>query len=386
MKTTRLIDTIAAGMAIFAMYFGAGNIIFPLAIGQIALDKTSFALVGFLIAAVILPFAGLLTMFLFQGHIATFFSRIGKIPGLLLASFCISLLGPLGCSPRCIVLSHSTLSLSFPGIPLILFSLICSLAIFLFVYKPGKLLSLIGYVLSPFKILLLVGVILVGIIGAPDIAPLLTSHSGSFLVFHGLVEGYNTLDLIGSFFFAPIILVSLLGKEGHQELGSEQNAALKKFIFKACGIAAVLLSTVYVGFCYLAYLYAPQLVGVPSDQLLGAIAIQVLGSYGGIIVSLTVTVACLTTAIALTAAFASFVQKEIFLEKVGYIPVALGSVFLTFLMTILGFEGIMAFLVPVLKFCYPVLIALTFYNLVVYFLEKRSAQKRASSLRREVNV
>src|SRR5437016_3124403 len=115
MKTTRTIDLLAAGMAIFAMYFGAGNIIFPLALGKFALDKTFFALAGLLLTGVALPITAFVTMFLYQGKIQEFFGRIGKIPGMILACITIALLGPLGCAPRCIVLAYSTVSMSFPG-------------------------------------------------------------------------------------------------------------------------------------------------------------------------------------------------------------------------------------------------------------------------------
>ncbi|MGZ3633106.1 MAG: branched-chain amino acid transport system II carrier protein, partial [Parachlamydiaceae bacterium] len=93
--------------------------------------------------------------------------------------------------------------------------------------------------------------------------------------------------------------------------------------------------------------------------------INILGPYAGLIVTLTVSFACLTTAIALIAAFSSFMQREVFKEKIGHVSVLLLSLMTTFAITTLEFQGIARFLNPVLEICYPALILLTFYNLLM---------------------
>lgn len=356
-------DLLASGMAVFAMFFGAGNIVFPLALGQFALDKTPWALFGLLITSVAMPFAGLVAMYFYQGRTDLFFNRIGRLPGKALACFCIALLGPLGCAPRCITLAHSTVSMSLPGISIFAFSVIFCALLFLCVFNRGKLLGLIGYFLSPVKIILLVSVIILGFFNLPELA-LPVSNGGDLPLFvHGLSEGYNTLDLVGAFFFAPIILASIKAPVGGKSIGP--------FFIKACSIGATLLAVVYIGFCFLAYYYAPLLQGMPPDRLLGAIVILVLGQSGGLIVSLTVALTCFTTTVALVAAFSSFMQKEILQEKVSYLPVTLATLLITFVIANMGFEGIANFLTPILKMCYPILILLTFINLVVPFFKKK---------------
>lgn len=355
MNTIKKTDYFTVGFAIFAMFFGAGNIIFPLALGQIALDKTPWGLAGLLLTAVAMPFAGLLAMFRYQGQIRPFFSRFGKIPGLIIATIIISLLGPFGAAPRCIALMHSTLSLSLPGIPLILFSASACLVILFFTYRENRLIKLLGYILSPVMIALLIFIIIKGFMDTPETS--LNTTNSSFLhhFWYGLTEGYNTMDLLAAFFFAPIIVTSL----GNTEKGKDLN----RFVLIASAIGAFLLAMVYIGFCYLAYFHAAQLEGIAQDKLLGAIAISILGPYAGFIVSLTVTFACLTTAMALIAAFTNFLHKEVLKEKMGYIPVLLISLLMTFAITTLEFQGIARFLNPVLELCYPALILMTFYNL-----------------------
>ena len=350
------INYFTAGLTIFAMFFGAGNIFLPLALSQQALDKTPWALGGFLITAVGMPIAGLLAMFQFGGQIRLFFSRLGKVPGFCIAFLTIALLGPFGAAPRCITLAHSTMSTSIQGISLILFSGIACALVFCFAYRKNRMLKLIGYVLAPFKVTLLIWIIVKGFIDAPGTDMISSNPSEVSHFWHGLKEGYMTMDLLAAFFFAPIIIASL----SHTD--DEKN--FSRFVIKASAIGAFLLAAVYIGFCYLAYFYAAELQGIPSDKLLGVIAIKVLGPHAGLIMALTVCIACLTTAIALIAAFASFLHKEVFKEKVGHVPILTASLLLTFAVTTLEFQGIAHFLNPILTICYPVLIVLTFYNLI----------------------
>lgn len=368
MNTLKKTDYFTAGLAIFAMFFGAGNIIFPLALGQHALNQSPWALCGLLLTAVAMPFAGLLAMFRYRGQIRLFFGRFGKIPGLLIASLTIALLGPFGAAPRCITLAYSTLNLSLPGIPLILFSAVACGLILCFAYRENQLLKLLGYVLSPFKIILLVWIIIKGFMETPETTLISLNSSEISHFWHGLTEGYNTMDLLAAFFFAPIVLSSL----GRPEKEKDFN----RFVLKASAIGALLLTGIYVGFCYLAYFYAPELKGIPSDGLLGAIAIKVLGQHAGLIVSLTVTIACLSTAIALIAAFANFMEKEVLHGRIGRVPILIVSLLMTFAITTLKFQGIAHFLNPILELCYPALILLTFYNLLMPIpLEKGHASK-----------
>lgn len=349
MNLLKKFDCLTAGLAIFAMFFGAGNIIFPLALGQFALDKISWALFGLLITAVAMPFIGLLAMFRYEGQVKPFFGRLGKWPGFILACLTIALLGPFGAAPRCIALAHSTMSTSMEEIPLIFFSLTACGCIFFFAYKEHRILKLLGYVLSPLKITLLVWIIIKGCMEASDTTVLAAKESEFALFLHGLKEGYNTMDLLAALFFAPIILHSL---------GSS-----KQILGKASIIGASLLALVYMGFGVLSYLYSSQLAGFSNDQLLAAIAIKVLGPHAGFIVSLTVTMACMTTAIALIAAFVSFVQKEVLNNKINHKLILLISIIITFAVTTLEFRGIANLLSPILEICYPGLIVLTFYNL-----------------------
>ena len=110
-STSRVFST---GLAMFSMFFGAGNVVFPLVVGQTAGDQTLFRATGVIINCCGVPFLGLIVILLFQGNYQQFFARSGKVPGFLLAAAIMLLIGPFGGLPRCIALSYSTLKLSWP--------------------------------------------------------------------------------------------------------------------------------------------------------------------------------------------------------------------------------------------------------------------------------
>lgn len=361
MHTYKKTDLLATGMAIFAMFFGAGNIIFPLVLGQQLFEQTPYAIMGLLITAVFVPFMGLLAMFLFQGQIRSFFGRIGQWPGFILAFIIIALLGPLGSTPRCIALSFSTLNLAYPGINAILFNAIACLCLFLMAYKTQRLLNLLGYILTPILFALLVFIVIKGLVNPPlliETTPVPADYYASF--WKGLKEGYNTMDLLAAFFFAPVIIQLTQAKT----VGLTDAKSRLMFVLKSSAIGAILLGSIYIGFSMLASLYVTALEGVPAEELLAVIALNVLGPYAGLIVCATVVLACLTTAVALIAAFSGFIQQEVLQGKGNYLWILSLSILATFLVACFEFQGISRFLTPVLEVSYPFLILLTGFNLI----------------------
>lgn len=359
MSNNKTSDLCATGMAIFAMFFGAGNIIFPLALGQQSIGQAHYAILGLLITAVLVPFSGLLAMFLHQGKIQPFFGCLGSRAGLALAFFIIALLGPFGSTPRCIALSFSTLNLAYPGIDSFWFNTIACACLFLTTYKKQHLLKILGYLLTPFLLALLVLIIIIGFWNLPPQAALVPLEPFDHF-WKGLKEGYNTMDLLAAFFFAPVIIqISQLKTAGIVDAKERLY-----FVLKASAIGAGLLGIIYIGFCLLAAKYGAILQDVPPAELLAVLSLKILGPYAGIIVCLTVVLACLTTAVALITAFAGFVHHELIGGKVSYVWILAFSVILTDIIACLEFQGIAKFLTPLLEISYPFLMLLTAYHLI----------------------
>lgn len=348
--------TISTGIAMFAMFFGAGNVIFPLGIGQYAGDQNAIATFGLLLTAVLMPFAGVFAMILFDGSYHHFFDRIGKIPGFLLAFMTITLLGPIGSTPRCIALTYTTLKSSFPSISATLFSAVACLVIYLFARQKKRILEILGYMLTPMLILCLSSIIFIGFLIPSEVLTNQTSSLSMFL--HGLKEGYNTMDLLAAFFFSSAIISILKGKN------RENGNGYLELMLRSSLIGGILLALVYIGFSSISSFHNGGLELTSKDELLTALTLKIAGPYANLLVCLTVTLACLTTAIALISAFSDFAQKMVFLEKISYETTLTGALLITFAISTLQFTGISAFLDPILQICYPGLIVLTLLNIV----------------------
>lgn len=353
-------NTIATAFAMFSMFFGAGNVVFPLALGQFAQDKNLFAILGLLISAVGVPMLGLISMTLFNGDYKKFFDRIGKVPGFIVAAAILGLIGPFGAIPRCITLSYATVKIYLPDMSLSVFSILSCILIFALTVKKNNILEIIGYFLTPLLLGSLGIIIVKGFITSPA-APA-ADHAPWAIFLTGLVEGYQTMDLLGAFFFSSIVLACL-----ERDIDPSKPHNYKRLIMlalKASAIAAFLLSIVYLGFSYTAAFNSHSLIGVPKDELAGRIALLVLGPYASIVACIAVSVACLTTAIALAAVFAEFIHKDLSMNKIRYDVSLVITLVLTYFVSTLNFTGIASILQPILQICYPALIVLSLLNIV----------------------
>ncbi len=344
----------------FSMFFGAGNVVFPLSLGQYAQDQQIPAIIGLLITAVGVPFLGLLAMILFNGSYHTFFERMGKVPGFIVMIIIMILLGPLGALPRCIALAYSTTSVYLPNLPLPVYSIVACFFIFLFTFRLNAVIDLLGAVLTPFLLISLGSIITIALWNYSEVP--VNTDSSFTVFFKGLEQGYQTMDLLGAFFFSTVVLLSL---KSHQE-GNEKtdHRALLSATIQASVIGASLLGLSYIGFVYTASSMSTTLAEFPPEQLIGAIAESVLGPYGGVAVCVAVTLACFTTAIALAAVFAEFLADEIAPNKISYPMALVATLVVAAGVAMLNFNGIVALLGPILQVCYPALIVLTICNIL----------------------
>lgn len=359
MQHSRSSNTIATGLAMFSMFFGAGNVVFPLVLGRISQDNNIYAIIGLLLTAVGVPFTGLIAMTLFDGDYKTFFGRIGKTPGFIVSILIMALIGPLGALPRCIALAYSTAEIYLPGISIVTFSILSCVVIFLFTFRRNNIIEVLGYVLTPFLLLSLGIIIVKGIYDAPALPH--SAHEPIQAFLHGLKDGYLTMDLLGAFFFSSVVLVCLRQQASSAEETTPRS--LVKLTLKASCFGAFLLALIYAGFSYAAAYHSLALEGVSSDALINAMSVHILGPYAGLIVCVAVALACLTTAIALAAVFAEFLYEDISQFKLGYISSLIITLVVTAFVATFNFSSIVSFLAPILQAIYPALIVLSLTNI-----------------------
>lgn len=347
------------GLALFSMFFGAGNLIFPLLIGQSVGAGGWFAIFGLGLTAVVVPFLGLAGMVLFEGDIHRFFGRIGRIPGWTLLLLLQLILGPFGVIPRLVTLMYAMAGPYLFQMPLFVFSGLMAALIFCFSFQRKRLIGILGSVLTPVLLLSLVGLIFFGLTEGSSFASETPSNWSAFL--EGVLGGYNTMDLIAAFLFATVVLPHFKKEESSVAKESE---VLKKVLYSSL-IAASLLMLTYIGLSWVSSYHAWSLPSeVLPEALLGAIATKLLGPVGAGIAAVAVITACLTTAITLASIFADYLKKDLCKEKIGSTTALVITLVITTLFANLGFSGIAAFLGPILQICYPGLIVLTVLNIL----------------------
>lgn len=356
MKTKSIV--FSTGLAMFSMFFGSGNLVFPLVVGQLCQGHYAMGAIGILLTGVFVPFLGILAMLLFNGNQNEFFSRLGKPATFWFPLFAISIMGPFGVLARCITVAHGAYRLLQPELPLWIFSIFACVVIFLLTIRKNRIVPLLGSVLTPLLILSLTAIVCFAVTSVD--LPLVQDGSGSswssFKL--GIFEGYQTMDLLAAFFFSVFVIKHL------NTQAKEENSAKSLSIFlKSSFIGAGLLGTIYCFLVLMGALYAPELGSIPPEEMLGFIAQKALGPVAAPIVCLTVILACATTAVVLASLFADFLRKEVLKDRISSPYALIVTMGIAFVISTLEFSGISKILGPILEICYPALIVLATFSI-----------------------
>jgi len=366
-RTSKAI-VIPAGLAIFSMFFGAGNLMYPIKTGIMSGANNFFGISGFIITSVLLPLVGLVAMILFNGDYEAFFGRLGNRSGKIAIAICMIIIGPLIAIPRIVTVAHVMMA---PFLPLkilqgagtsslLLFSVLFLGISFLGSFRENRIVDVLGYFISPLLVISLGALIIKGFLTAGSPIPATGTPWQLFKI--NLIRGYGTLDLLAAIFFASIVLEILRDKLG--VVTSNNVKRLARIGFKAGIIGVGLLGIVYAGQSFLGAHFGAGLEGLNDGQAFREIVFTIIGKHGAAIVGGASMLACFSTSIALGAVVAEFLQKEIFKNKIGYVP-ALAAVLLASLpLSVYGLDAILALTGGIITFVgYPALIALTFCNI-----------------------
>lgn len=345
------------GFALFAMFFGSGNLVFPIQIGQATGEAWLFGYLGLFITGIILPFLGLMVIKLYKGSYLAFFGEAGEVMRYALPLFTLSLLGSFGIVPRCITVAHGSIYDLFPNVSLFAFSLLFSAVTFFLSLSEGTMLRIIGKWLSPLKLFALLLLIFIAFLNAPDST---TNVGAETALLNGFLTGYQTMDLFAAFFFSALIFSqiekTLPASISHKDV---IKAAIKPSI-----IGASLIGLVYFGFVHLGAHYAHVIADVSPALYLPTIAKYTMGNTATWFIAFIMPLSCLTTAVALNNIYAKYIYSTLKVEKNKFPVILLGTTSLSFVVSLLDFKGIAAFLVPALEVSYPGIIALTVMSLV----------------------
>lgn len=356
---------VTTGLAMFSMFFGSGNLIFPVGVGQYAGDQNWWAMAGLFITAVFLPFFTVAIMLLFDGDYRRFFQKIGVVPGKIIAFAILAMIGPFGVLPRCIAFSHSTFSIYVPSVTLVQFSIVACVIVFLFSLKLSDVVGILGNILTPILIISLVVVITQGILADPVVLEQPVTRSDWSMFGYGFIEGYKTFDIFAALFFATAIIPAFRNALG-DDLSTCKKSLMKLALFSSL-LGGSLLLLVYAGLSFTAANLRGVLVDVPGDRLLGVISTLTMGDAAGFVANLVVSLACLTTAITLAVVSAQFFRRDVFFYKVSYVHCLLVTMIISLFVSFMGFDGIMLLVIPALKVMCPAVITLIVVNTLNYF-------------------
>ncbi|MGE8538231.1 MAG: branched-chain amino acid transport system II carrier protein, partial [Acinetobacter sp.] len=249
MTSLRTRDIVALGFMTFALFIGAGNIIFPPIVAQQAGEHAWLAAFGFLITAVGLPVITIIALSRVEGSIQALSSPLGKTASILLTVVCYLAVGPLFATPRTATVSYEIGFSSYFGNEsgsLLIYSIIYFAIVTVISLYPNKILDTVGYFLSPLKIisLLILGVAAVMIPASNP--PAAINNYISSPVTEGIVNGYLTMDTLGALVFG-IVIVKAITSRGVSDKKLITKYAVIAGIISGIGLTLVYLSLFKLG-------------------------------------------------------------------------------------------------------------------------------------------
>ncbi len=353
-------DILVIGFALFAMFFGAGNLIFPPYLGVLSGTSWTVGFTGFIIADVGLALLAILASAKCDGDINRVIVRSGKRLSLVLATAIMVCLGPLLAIPRT---GATTFEMGmqpiFNGFNPVVFSILFFGLTLVLTIKPSKVVDIIGQYLTPVLLVALIVLIIKGIISPLGDLSQAAKIDGVFA--EGISQGYQTMDPLGALALSAVVILSL-GQKGYTEQYQKIKLTLQSGM-----VAAVALIIIYGGLTFLGFTVAGQFVGVDlkninQTALIVSITEQLLGQPGKVVLAMIVGLACLTTAIGLTSATAQYFTK-ISKGRIKYETIVVIVCVFSAVVSNFGVSTIISFSSPILSIIYPATIVLVLLTL-----------------------
>ncbi|MDY2955393.1 MAG: branched-chain amino acid transport system II carrier protein [Enterococcus cecorum] len=352
-------DYLYLGSMLFGLFFGAGNLIFPVHMGQEAGANVWPAIIGFLITGIGLPFLGIIAIGISgENGLFELASRVHKGYGYFFTVALYLVIGPFFAMPRLAATSFEIgltpfVAESQKTLFLAIFSILFFALSWWFSRNPSKLLDYVGKFLNPLFLALLAILIVMSFVkpmaNIHDITVLGKYRDHAF--FTGFQNGYNTLDVLASLAFGIIVVNTLKNK------GVTKKSTITADTFKSGAVSVLLMGIIYSFLSLMGTMSMGKFdLSENGGIALAQIAHYYLGTGGSIILALIVVVACLKTTIGLTTAF-SETFAELF-PGLSYSTLIAGVSIIPCIIANVGLTSIISYSTPVLMFLYPLAIIL----------------------------
>ena len=357
---------------LFGMFFGAGNLIFPVHLGQMAGRNVLPAMIGFIITAVGIPIFGVAAIGVTHSDgLQTLSSKVGKGYGVFFTCLLYLTIGPLFAIPRCATTSFTTgvapmlTDASKEPLALLIFSAVFFAFVLFFSLRPGKITVWIGKIINPIFLLFLAVLVIRALIhpgaAVADVEPEAAYETGAF--FSSFIEGYGTMDAIAGLAFG-IVVIDVI-----RRMGVDNDDAVARDVLSSGVLTGILMAVIYV----LTILMGTQSRGLFELSANGGIALTEISGYyfgeiGMLILAVTITFACLKTSIGLvTSCSETFVKMTH--GKISYSVWAIIFTLFSFAVSNVGLSMIIEYSIPMLMLIYPPAIALIVLAFVGRFFD-----------------
>jgi LIVCS family branched-chain amino acid:cation transporter len=343
------------GFALFAGFFGAGNLILPRSLGFNSGPDWWLVAIGFIITTTVIPLLSLFGHAKLQGTMLDFGKKVSPTFSLI---YCITMFFIIVAlpAPRTAAVTHEMAIAPMFGTPPWLTSCIYFALVLVFVLNRSKALNVLGKYLTPIIVLMILTIIVLGLVSPPA-----DMQSGIFETpfVDGLLEGYQTYDAIAGIVMGGVIIISL------NKDGLTTYAEKKKIIAKSGFVAILGLFIIYTGLIAIGALYNGEFSSdVTRTELLLGLSKSMLGDIGGTFVSVLVALACFTTAVAIVVSLADFFRDLFKGSKKAYVYVAIICCVMGVIMGSYDVGFIIDMAIPALMFIYPISIVLILLNVL----------------------
>ena len=374
-KKLTLRQKILVAGTLFGMFFGAGNLIFPVHLGQMAGRNALPAIIGFIITAVGIPILGVAAIGITHSDgLQTLSGKVGKGYGIFFTCLLYLTIGPLFAIPRCATVSFTTgitplLGADSPErLYLLLFSAVFFAFVLFFSLRPGKITVWIGKIINPlflffFAVLMLAALLAPGA-AVSAVEPVEAYQSDA--LFPALIEGYGTMDAIAGLAFG-IVVIDVIRRMGVDNDDTIAEDVLSSGLLTGALMALIYVVSIVVGAQSRGLFELSENGGIALTQIAG----HYLGGVGLFILAFTITFACLKTSIGLVTACAETFSKMTN-GKISYRSWAILFTVFSFAVSNIGLSAIIEYSIPMLMLIYPPAIAL----ILLAFLGKFFAHDR----------
>lgn len=343
------------GFALFAGFFGAGNLILPPFLGFNSGPDWWLVAIGFMITTTVIPLLSLFGHAKLQGTMLDFGKKVSPKFSLIycIVMFLIIIVLP---APRTAAVTHEMAIAPLFGTSPLLTSCIYFALVLLFALNRSKALSILGKYLTPIIVIMVLTIVVLGLVSPPDLMRL---GSLKTPLVDGLLEGYQTYDAIAGIVMGSVIIISL-NKEGLKSYSEK-----KKIIAKSGFIAMFGLFIIYAGLIALGAFYSNSFSEETTrTSLLLGLSKTMIGDIGGTFVSVLVSLACFTTAVAIVVSLADFFKELYNQSEKIYLIVAVICCVVGVVMGSYDVGFIIDVALPALFFIYPMSIAMIILNVL----------------------